>query len=622
LPNVPVTALRLFNSGGKKLLRASTYGRGIWQYDLLAATTPDYVIAIPTQNSTQTIFPTQTATFNGTLTAVNGYASPVNLSCTAGTTAPPTTCTLAPTSQTPTGGGAGFTVTASGAAQDYLFNVHAVGTDAATTTHDAAVTLHVVDFALGAPSPASVSVQQGNTSAGAALLVSGQGSFNGLVTLACPPMPTGVTCNFAPGASVSVLPTTVTLTFTATAGAATGTNVLSISATTPGAPTPKTQNVSLTVTIPAPDYTMVISNSPQSATVNQPATFNGTLKAVDGYASPVNLACGAGAPPTCMVSPASVTPTVAGAPFTVTAQSTLAQAYNFGVNGTGTDAAHVAHTATATFNSLFTLTISDSSGTQSVKAGQTATYSLVVTPVGAATFPGAVSLTCGNWQPSQPLGVTCSNPQISAGANGAQTVILSIGTMGPGRAVIRPSAENRRPMAPFFLWASGVGMVIGGFARRPSARKKASAMIALVLVSAVVMSSCGGGSNGGGGGGGGGITVNVTPTTASKFPMQQQQFMASVGGSTNTAVTWQVNGATGGSAAAGMIDANGMYTAPAAVPNPATVTVTAVAQADVTKWGSAAMTIQTPTPSGTYTVTVSATAGNIVQTTTATLVVQ
>ncbi|HST08767.1 MAG TPA: exo-alpha-sialidase, partial [Terriglobales bacterium] len=38
LPNVPVTALRLFNSGGKKLLRASTYGRGIWQYDLLGST--------------------------------------------------------------------------------------------------------------------------------------------------------------------------------------------------------------------------------------------------------------------------------------------------------------------------------------------------------------------------------------------------------------------------------------------------------------------------------------------------------------------------------------------------------------------------------------------------------
>src|ERR1700757_1656830 len=35
LPNVPITALGIFNSGGRRLLRASTYGRGIWQYDLL-----------------------------------------------------------------------------------------------------------------------------------------------------------------------------------------------------------------------------------------------------------------------------------------------------------------------------------------------------------------------------------------------------------------------------------------------------------------------------------------------------------------------------------------------------------------------------------------------------------
>ena len=51
LPNVPVTALRLFNSGGRKLLRASTYGRGVWQYNLV--TTPDFTIDV--QNSPLTV---------------------------------------------------------------------------------------------------------------------------------------------------------------------------------------------------------------------------------------------------------------------------------------------------------------------------------------------------------------------------------------------------------------------------------------------------------------------------------------------------------------------------------------------------------------------------------------
>ena len=394
LPNVPVTALRLFNSGGKKLLRASTYGRGIWQYDLLASTTPDYQITIT--NPTLTVFPTQNASFNGKLTAANGYASAVALSCAAGTTAPPSTCTPSPGSLTPTGAGAAFTVTAAGVAQDYLFNIHGLGSDASTIAHDAPVTLHVVDFSLGAPSPAGVAVQQGSTSGGVSFLVSGAGAFSGTVTLACPSsgMPAGVTCSFSPSASVSALPATVTLTFTTTASTPIATTPVTISATTPGAPAAKTQSVNLTVTVPVPDYTLAISNSPQSAPANQPATFNGMLKALNGYASAVNLTCGAGAPPTCTISPTSVTPTAGGAPFTVTVRSGVAQAYNFSLNGAGTDTAHIAHTASATFNSLFTLTISNSTGDQSLKAGQSATYGLVVTPVGAATFPLAVNFTC------------------------------------------------------------------------------------------------------------------------------------------------------------------------------------------------------------------------------------
>jgi hypothetical protein len=513
-------------------------------------------------------------------------------------------------------------VTAAGAAQDYLFNVHGVGTDASTITHDSAVTLRVVDFALGTPSPASVSAQQGSMSGGISFLVSGAGAFSGTVTLACPAsgMPVGVTCSFSPSASVSALPATVTLTFATTASTPVATTPITISATTPGAPAAKTQSVSLSVTVPAADYTLAISNSPLSAPANQTATFNGTLKALNGYASAVNLTCGAGAPPTCTISPTSVTPTAGGVAFTATVKSGVAQTYNFGVNGTGTDGAHVAHTAPVVFNSLFTLTISDSSGQQTVRAGQSATYSLVITPVGATTFPLAVNFTCSGL----PAGATCSAPPVTVGASGTQNVTLTISTSGLGNAAIRPSAENRRPWAPFFLWVSAVGMAIGGLARK-SSRKAAGAVLAVVMASTIVLSSCGGGSSGGGGGGGGGggVTVSVSPRTASKFPTEQQPFTASVSGNANTAVTWQVNGVTGGNATAGTIDANGVYTAPGVVPSPNNpVMVTAVSQADVTKSGSATVTLKAPTPAGTYTVTITATAGSVVQTATATLVVQ
>src|SRR5208337_3695782 len=67
LPNAPVTALQIFDYAGIKTLVASTYGRGIWYYAL----SPDYTNMI--SNSPQTIFPTQTAVFEGTLTSQDGY---------------------------------------------------------------------------------------------------------------------------------------------------------------------------------------------------------------------------------------------------------------------------------------------------------------------------------------------------------------------------------------------------------------------------------------------------------------------------------------------------------------------------------------------------------------------
>jgi hypothetical protein len=45
-------------------------------------------------------------------------------------------------------------------------------------------------------------------------------------------------------------------------------------------------------------------------------------------------------------------------------------------------------------------------------------------------------------------------------------------------------------------------------------------------------------------------------------------------------VNWEVNGTVGGSATFGTIDATGIYTAPATVPSPAQLTITAVSQAD------------------------------------------
>jgi chitodextrinase len=87
------------------------------------------------------------------------------------------------------------------------------------------------------------------------------------------------------------------------------------------------------------------------------------------------------------------------------------------------------------------------------------------------------------------------------------------------------------------------------------------------------------------------IAVVVSPTSASVTVAKTQPFAASVSGTTNTAVTWQVNGVAGGDAAHGAISAAGMYTAPATVPSAPMVTVAAVSQADATKSASATVTV-------------------------------
>lgn len=105
------------------------------------------------------------------------------------------------------------------------------------------------------------------------------------------------------------------------------------------------------------------------------------------------------------------------------------------------------------------------------------------------------------------------------------------------------------------------------------------------------------------------VTVSVQPPSASVYASEQQQFTATVTGTTDTQVNWSVNTIAGGKATYGTITTSGLYTAPASVPNPATVTVTATSQVDTSKTGSATVAVLPSTPFGTFTVTVQGSGG-------------
>ena len=109
----------------------------------------------------------------------------------------------------------------------------------------------------------------------------------------------------------------------------------------------------------------------------------------------------------------------------------------------------------------------------------------------------------------------------------------------------------------------------------------------LLLTLAIVWSGgCGGGQSSSSSGTTTGIAVTVFPSVTSVVVGQTATFNATVTGTTNTTVNWEVAGVVGGNSTVGTITAGGMYTAPPSLPNPSTVLVTAVSQADTTKMGT------------------------------------
>jgi hypothetical protein len=87
------------------------------------------------------------------------------------------------------------------------------------------------------------------------------------------------------------------------------------------------------------------------------------------------------------------------------------------------------------------------------------------------------------------------------------------------------------------------------------------------------------------------VYVTLSPLNVNVALGATQQFTETTSGSTNTDVTWQVNGITGGNSTYGTISATGLYTPPATVPNPATVTVTVISQANTADIANANVTI-------------------------------
>jgi len=90
--------------------------------------------------------------------------------------------------------------------------------------------------------------------------------------------------------------------------------------------------------------------------------------------------------------------------------------------------------------------------------------------------------------------------------------------------------------------------------------------------------------------------VTTTPAMVIVREGDTQAFTAKVTGISNTAVTWSVNGIATGNATVGAINAMGVYTPPATLPNPNMVSVQATSQANPAIMGISTVTLLNPIP--------------------------
>ena len=425
LPNVAVTALGIFTRpDSTKLLRASTYGRGIWEFPL----SPDYSLTI--SNSPITVFPGQTVPpFTGTITALGGYNSYVDLSCT------PSTCAVTPTrvipAPPPQGTPLTATVSATQTAGDYAFDLHGAGEDSNHLQNDASFTLKVVDFNLTAPRPDSITVPPGTVSGPVGFQVTAAGSFASAVNLSCDAasLPPGASCAFQPSTvnPTANKPAAVILTISTTTSASPGTFPVTIDGSVPSMPNAPIRTQTLSLTIPE-DYSLVISNPSLQAYVNSTIKFNGVLTSLNGYNSAVNVSCGTGAPLICSTAPESLTPTTSGAPFIVTVGSGVCGTYNFNIVAAGTDPQKTSHLFPVTFtaNSYtppnYTLEVTPASQTAAVNTAAIFNGTLQ----GTDCYYSPVNLSCGsNAPPSCTVSPISIVPTVSPAAPAPFTVTVS-----------------------------------------------------------------------------------------------------------------------------------------------------------------------------------------------------
>ena len=245
-----------------------------------------------------------------------------------------------------------------------------------------------------------------------------------------------------------------------------------------------------------------------------------------------------------------------------------------------TSATAALYTAPASLPSPSTVTIHAVAGTITASAAVT-----IVSAVTVSITPSAVTLEINLRTSLTPVVTNTSDTAVTWSVNGTpngNTTVGQICESGSNPCISPPSPASGSVdfLAPAAVPAANPVTVTATSAADPT--KSGIAMIIITGPAGVV-------------------AISISPTFAVVAPstatLTQQQFIATVTGSSNTSVGWSVQSAVAGQgcsgAACGSVDANGLYSAPTAAPSPNAISIIATSVADPTKSATAAVAIST-----------------------------
>ncbi len=308
-------------------------------------------------------------------------------------------------------------------------------------------------------------------------------------------------------------------------------------------------------------FTVAVTNSAGSAT-SSPATLD--VAAAAAPAAPAAVAIS--------VSPTSTTVT-AGATqqFTATVTGISNTSVTWGVSGAGCKGAVCGtissgglYTSPSRAPSHATVSVTATSVADPKKSASASVTIVAAVAVLVSISPTSASVPAVGMQSFTATVTGASNTAVAWSLSGPGCSGSACGTLSTNGLSAVYAAPSVAPSP------SGVNVIVTS-AADPS--KSASATVTVVPA----------------------IVITVSPTSASVATGATQQLSASVTGTSNTGATWTVKGSGCSGTACGVINSNGLYTAPPAIPSPATVAVTAASVADPSKTNSAFLTIVSAT---------------------------